>query len=181
VSWLDDVVQPLLGAGDLEDLEDRPLPEIRALRNHCQQVENSVSFLRRLVQGRLDLLHAVLDHRDDGSLGADLASLLDELPAILAAGPPRPGTARQAMLVEPSPEDQRQLVAELDAVVPAAALATLEESTDEELRADAARLAELEAELSAARRALHERIDRLEREIVSRYKRGEASADELLA
>ncbi len=181
MSWLDDVVQPVLADVALTDLEGRPLAEIRAMRARCQSVEASVSFLRRLVQGRMDLLHAVLDHREDGGAGADLASLVEELPAILAAGPPRPQAGRQAVLVEPTEEEQDRLVAELDAMVPAATLAVLEERSDEELAADAAQLGELEAALSSARRALHERIDRLEQEIVSRYKSGEATVDELLA
>jgi chaperonin cofactor prefoldin len=45
----------------------------------------------------------------------------------------------------------------------------------------AERLTELEARISDQRRALHERIDKLQAEIVSRYKTGEASVDGLLA
>jgi chaperonin cofactor prefoldin len=50
-----------------------------------------------------------------------------------------------------------------------------------ELRAVGERLTVIEKRISDQRHALHERIDKLQAEIVSRYKTGEASVDGLLA
>jgi chaperonin cofactor prefoldin len=58
-----------------------------------------------------------------------------------------------------------------------AALPTMSEA---ELRAVGERLTAIEQRISDQRRALHERIDKLQAEIVSRYKTGEASVDGLL-
>src|SRR2546428_12880909 len=47
-------LQDVLSATYLVDLEHRPIEEIRTLRAECQQLEVDQSYLRRLVQGRLD-------------------------------------------------------------------------------------------------------------------------------
>ena len=36
------------------------------MRAECQVAEEAVSYLRRMAQGRLDLVHACLDHHDEG-------------------------------------------------------------------------------------------------------------------
>jgi chaperonin cofactor prefoldin len=74
-----------------------------------------------------------------------------------------------------------ELTAELDEVIDAGQVVRLADMSEEQLREVAERLGTFEATVSHQRRALHERIDRLQREIVDRYKSGGASADELLA
>ena len=46
----------LLDPGYLGDLPRRPLPEVRSMRTECQEVESGMSLLRRVVQGRLDIV-----------------------------------------------------------------------------------------------------------------------------
>ncbi len=53
--------------------------------------------------------------------------------------------------------------------------------SEAELRTVGEQLTAIEQRISDQRRALHERIDTLQAEIVSRYKTGEASVDGLLA
>ena len=168
-------------AGDyLSGLGDLPLPQIRTMRADCQRAETAVSFLRRLAQGRLDIIHAYLDRREDEGGEVDLRELVGELGAIMAAGPPRPaGNGRLPAQLAPDLE-AGDIAAELDEVIDAVQVANLAQMSEPQLRSAAERLAAFEARVSQQRRMLHERIDRLQAEIVSRYKTGGASADELL-
>lgn len=181
MSRLDQELERLLADDYLDGLHERSLEDVRAMRHECQQAETSVSFLRRLAQGRLDIIHAFLDRREDEGGAVDLSELVEELPAIIAAGPPRPaGPGRLPMQMAPDMEDD-ELTAELDQVIDAGQVVALAEMSEEQLRLVADRLAVFEATVSQQRRALHERIDGLQREIVDRYKSGGASADELLS
>ena len=62
----------------------------------------------------------------------------------------------------------------------ASRLAALPEMSEDEVRAMADALGELEQRTSQQRKQLFERIDLLQEEIVRRYKEGEASVDSLL-
>ncbi len=178
---LETELQRVLAGDYLDGMGDRTLPEIRAMRAECQRAETAVSFLRRLAQGRLDIIHAYLDRREDEGGDVDLQELVGELGAIMAAGPPRPaGNGRLPAQLAPDLEEG-DLTAELDEVIDAAHVASLAQMSEGELRSAAERLATFEARVSQQRRSLHERIDRLQAEIVSRYKSGGASPDELLA
>ena len=179
MAWLDAQLERLLTPDYLEGLKERPLAQVRAMRAECQETETAVSYLRRLAQGRLDIVHACLDRGDDGDGGLD--SLVERLPSIIGSGPPRPaGFGRLPSQMSPD-MDKDDLTAEIDAVLDAGRIAELPTMDDADLRAMAGQLTEIETRISDARRALHERIDKLQAEIVSRYKTGEASVDGLLA
>ena len=163
----------------LEGLSDRSLEEVRAMRAECQDAETAVSYLRRVAQGRLDLVHACLDDGDGD--GANLDSLVARLPSIIGSGPPRPsgpGRLPSQMFPDIAEDD---LTHDIDEVIDADGIGRLPELSQDELRTMAERLTAVEARISDQRRALHERIDKLQAEIVSRYKTGEASVDGLLA
>jgi hypothetical protein len=81
-------------------------------------------------------------------------------------------------LPDAHPDD---LVTELDAVLGADKMSELETLDDSQLESIADDLAEMEARISRQRRALHEQIDRIQAEIVSRYKTGKATVDGLLS
>ena len=179
MALLDRELERLLAPDYLDGMKDRSLEEVRAMRAECQEAETAVSFLRRLAQGRLDLVHACLD-RAEGQ-GADLDSIVDRLPSIIGSGPPRPaGYGRLPSQMSPDLDDA-ELTAEIDAVIDADRIGELPAMSDQELHVLGDRLTAIEARISDQRRALHERIDKLQAEIVSRYKTGEASVDGLLA
>ena len=67
----------------LDGLADRSLDEVRALRNDAEQEEADLSYVRRLLQGRMDLVRAEQARRT-ASGGAPLIDLLAE---VLADGP----------------------------------------------------------------------------------------------
>ncbi len=169
----------LLSDDYLGDLSALSLADIRARRAECQQVEVSLSYVRRLAQGRLDIVHAELERRSGGS-SRDLAGLIDQLPDILAGRVRNPGPGRLPVFMTPDVEEAKELADELDAVAGADQLGRLTSLSDAEVSALAESLGQLESRISAQRRALHERIDVLQGEIIARYKSGQASVDNLL-
>jgi hypothetical protein len=174
MSWLNTELERLLAPDYLNGLPERSLDDVRAMRAECQEAETAVSFLRRMAQGRLDLVHACLD-------GSDLESLVERLPSIIGSGPARPqGYGRLPSQMSPD-LDKDDLTEELDAVLDADQTGLLPTMDEAELRAVGERLTVIEKRISDQRHALHERIDKLQAEIVSRYKTGEASVDGLLA
>ncbi len=174
--WTDDANR-VLQEDYLGDLPSRPIEEIRAMRDECRTVENKVSFLRRMIQGRLDIVAADLRRRSEGG-SADLGALIEQLPDILSdkvhAG--GPGRLPSGVL----PPDDEDLTAELDRVAGADVLGRLPELADDEVSELAQAIGELEREVSARRKDLFGRIDTLHEELVRRYKTGEADAGALL-
>jgi len=182
VTWLQDELDRLLAPAYTEDLPRRPLEELRATRAEFDRAETAVSFLRRVVQGRIDVVQGILRHSRSGD--ADLASLVEELPAIIGGGPPRPaGPGRLPTRLAPDLEAplSDDLTADVDAVLDPGRLADLPGMPPEQLEQLSARLVEVEERVSAQRRELHEKMDAVQAEIVARYKSGQVSPDGLLA
>ena len=50
----------------MSDAKSMSLPELREARSRLNEDEDAVSFVRRLTQGRLDLVRAELKHRRGG-------------------------------------------------------------------------------------------------------------------
>ncbi|MDQ1397243.1 MAG: hypothetical protein QOG64_2502 [Acidimicrobiaceae bacterium] len=176
-----DRIDALLAPGYLEGLTSLPMDEVRNRRTECQAVEVSLSYLRRMVQGRLDIVLAEVKGRRDGTGQGDLHSLVDQHPEILSEGVHAPGNGRLSGLMAPAePEIDGELMDELNTVASPDCLGQLPTTSDEELRQLIDGLSALEREVSGRRKALHERIDALQEEIVRRYKSGEANVDALL-
>jgi len=177
---LQDDLARLLTDDYLAGVEGLPLDEIRRMRTECQEAEGSLSYLRRLIHGRLDIVHAFLE-RPEGGDPPDLASLVDDLPGILA-GTGRPaGPGRNPLLHAPDSDEMSDLTAELDGILGADEIGRLSGLDEVKLRELAAGLGELERRVSSERRGLHERIDVLQAELVERHKTGRASVDGLLS
>src|SRR5215204_2162151 len=68
----------------LAGLTSLPIERVRAMRTECQALENALSYIRRLAQGRLDIVGAELERRRAGGEPHDLSELIGRLPDILA-------------------------------------------------------------------------------------------------
>lgn len=158
------------------DLAACSLPDLRSVRDACQDVENGLSYARRIVQGRLDTVSVELERRAEQDPDTDL---VHRLPSALAMHTRGPGLPRPTQVLDP-PAWADEIVSDLDAVLGPAALGELATVSDDDLLAAVAAIAELERRISAARQDVHRRIDRLQGEIVSRYRAG-ASVDDLLS
>lgn len=172
-------LKKFLDPGFLGDLEARPVDDVRSTRATVQQAEMAVSYVRRLIQGRLDIVEAERRSRAE-SPGEDTSEdRVQRLPEILADAPRAAGPGRLPMQMDPG-DEAAVLVANLDRAVDPVRLSDPKSLSDEDLLAVAAKLRELEHEVSGQRRVLHERLDALQAELVRRYRSGEASVDALL-
>jgi hypothetical protein len=169
----------LLDPGYLGDLPARDMDEVRRMRAECQEVETGLSMLRRVVQGRLDIVGVELHRRADGGDPEDLPDLIARLPEVLSDRMRSPGVGRLPQIMTPG-EMPPELEAELDSLVGDGHLADLPSVDDDHLHSMADQLTEFEQRVSGYRRELFERIDALQAEITRRYKTGEASVDSLL-
>jgi hypothetical protein len=162
----------------LDGLEGWTLQEVRSRREEVNETETGLSYLRRIVQGRLDIVVAEQGHRRTGER-ADVSELVDELPSILAGNVHAPGLGRFPTLLGPGRLD-RALEEHLENILPEGRLANLSDASEEELAATAGALADFERSVSSTRRAVLDVLDRLQDEIVRRYRTGEATVDNLL-
>jgi hypothetical protein len=160
----------------LEGLTSRPLGDLRNMRAECQSVEDAVSFLRRLVQGHLDIVRFEQERRAAGQ-PADLAALVAGLPHLLSEHVIGGSTGRLPGL--PAPADPA-ITDELDAVCDATRLAHLPELDDDDVAGLVTDLCALEEIVSARRRLVFGRLDALAAELTRRYRTGAASVDALL-
>jgi hypothetical protein len=163
------------------DLDRLLLPELRLLRRGSQREEADLSYVRRLLQGRIDILRDELTRRaagpGSGSAGGDQLDL-GRLSAILADAPSRVrSSARHVTLSTPHGEEYRRLAEEMLSEV---GLSDLEARTDAELRAGMGRLIRYEQQVSVRRQQTQRTADDCSAEIARRYRVGEAQIDDLL-
>jgi hypothetical protein len=171
----------VLEPGYLEGIETVPIDQVRARRAECQLLENALSYVRRVAQGRLDLVGAELARRRAGGDPSDVRELIGQLPDILAdrvyasgGGAARPPQAL-------SNEDHATAyVAEVDAIFSPAAAEALAQVHDDDLERVRGRLEDYERATSGNRHAVHRVIDALQAEIARRYRTGEADVSSLL-
>ena len=174
-------LERLLDPEYLGDVQARSIEEIRAMRDECRRAEDGLSYVRRQAQGRLDIVAAERQRRVEGKDPWDAADIVDQLPAILGHSVTTSGgilNVRSTNL-EP-PDDAGRLIVELEGILHESSLTGLGHITDEELGQLVDRLTEYERLVSDRRRALHDRLDVLQAEIVRRYKTGEVSVESLL-
>jgi predicted house-cleaning noncanonical NTP pyrophosphatase (MazG superfamily) len=179
-----DVVPPaeidrILADDYLADLERRAIEEVRAMRTESQAVETGLSYLRRLVQGRLDIVGVELQRRRAGGEPGDLTALIAQLPEILADRTRSSGVGRLSSVDSPA-EVPAELEREFEAIVADHDVEALSDLDDEGLGGLHDALETFEHRVSGLRRALFDRIDALQAEITRRYRTGEASVESLL-
>lgn len=169
----------LLDPGYLGDLPTRTMEKVRSMRAECQEIETGLSMLRRMVQGRLDIVGLELARRAEGGDPADLPDLIARLPEVLSEHGRAPGVGRLPQMMAPEAMPAG-LEAELDGILGSGRLADLPALEDASLRSLADLLAAFEQKVSAHRQALFGLLDALQAEITRRYKTGEATVDALL-
>jgi hypothetical protein len=133
-----------------------PIPELRAYRARLRDEDDRVSYWRRLVHARLDLIRA----------GKDVGSTLSLDQVVRALGDTG-GGARRAALHDVRAHDPLPDLPVLAQVWDAGAPVELLEAAAEQL--------------SAYRTALHARIDEATAELVDRYRRQPALALSVLS
>ena len=155
------------------------MDDLRSKRAECQSCEVGVSYLRRLAQGRLDIVAAEQRRRTAGQ-GEPLSheDLVAHLSGILGDRTRAPGNGRLPQLM--GPDFAETDTSPLDEIAGPSRLSNLADLDDAELVELVDSLSTFEAQVSGQRRQLHERIDALQAEITRRYKSGEATVESLL-
>lgn len=150
------------------------LDELRATRARLQSEEDVVSFVRRVAQGRLDI---VREERVRRGVGSHATAAPGELAAVFGQQQGA-GSLRPPRDTDVSADHPRVL--ELTGICDRLHFADFADLADDELVSLESELSRFEAVQSTDRKALFVRIDALSRELVNRYKSGGATVDSLL-
>ena len=168
-------VDALLDPAFLDGMGSRPMGDVRRLRRQAEQEEVNLSYTRRLLQGRLDIVKRELQRRADND-GRSLVDLLPEILAEKGRGPAH-GLGRHQTVQPSAPEEYESWVNGLTDVD----LSAIQQLTDAKLEKAARALAEAERGLSERRRGVQQVMDALAGELGRRYREGEADVAALLA
>lgn len=149
----------------IEDLEALDLEELRSRKKMADEVETELSYYRRLLHGRLDLLAFEMRRRT----GEETRSLIDALPDVLGAGEKRgEGRSRFPTVFSPDlPDDRRR---HIDHVLDDDFLSRLPVLDDDALLEIRDTLSDTETDVSGTRRSVQKVVDVLHQELVRRYK-----------
>jgi hypothetical protein len=170
-------IDRVLAPDFLEGLAEASLPEVRGRRAEANQEEVDLSFARRLIQGRVDLLRAEQERRRGvgplvGAPHTD-AAIAEALKKILADDERNNHGISRHLGVEPTRVGEHRREAERAvADVTASDHAAM---TDAELAGAIAYLEDVEARLSRARRQVQAVVDTLTEEVARRYQTGAVS------
>jgi F0F1-type ATP synthase epsilon subunit len=169
-------IDRVLAPDYVEDLDRLDLGEVRARRDDAAQEETDLSYLRRLLHGRIDIVLAEQRRRVDGGS----ASVVEQLASILAdnAVGPAMGSGRHQVMEPSRAEAHRRHV---EALVSDADLSDVAALPDERLDLALRTYRSEEASVSKRRREVQKVMDLLNEQIGNRYRAGSASVDELLA
>lgn len=169
-------IDRVLAEGYVRGLGQLTLTELRERRNEAAQEETDLSYLRRLLHVRIDIVLAEQTLRASGGPGR----VVDRLAAILAdnALGPATGSGRHQPL-EPSRAGEHRRQAE--ALVGDSDLSDVSALSEEKLVEALATYREQEASVSGRRREVQDVVDTLNAEIAGRYATGMASVDELIS
>jgi hypothetical protein len=168
-------VDALLEPAFLEGAQTLPMAEVRRLRRQAEQEEVNLSYTRRLLQGRLDIVRRELQRRAEHD-GRSLVDLLPEILAEKGRGPAH-GLGRHQTVQPSVPEEYESWVNGLTDVD----LSSISDLTDAKLEKAARALAEAEKGLSERRRGVQQVMDALAGELGRRYREGEADVAALLS
>lgn len=153
-----------VGLGSLE------MDELRARRDLSRAEREYLSFLRRLLQGRRDILRDELERRETGG---EPGPLVERITAVLGEGPR--GRSRGEAVTVPLPDEEITLARRrIERLLSDARLSDLERLSDQDLRETIQRIEEEERRVSEARgrvMSVHDRLqDELKRRLRSQLK-----------
>ncbi len=169
-------VDALLAPGFLDQAVHAPMAEVRRLRRQAEQEEVNLSYTRRVLQGRLDIVRRELQRRSEHD-GRSLVDLLPEILSEKGRGPAH-GLGRHQTVQPHAPEEYESWV---NSLTPGADLSSISGLPDAKLERAAKALAAAESGLSERRRGVQQVMDGLAAELGRRYRDGEADVAALLA
>ncbi len=170
-------IDRVLAPDYVADLKQLDLGEVRARRDDAAQEETDLSYLRRLLHGRIDIVRAEQKRRAEGG-SSSVVERLVEILSDNAVGQAPAGSGRHQPLEPSRAEAHRRHV---EALVSDADLSDVSSLPAERLDLALRTYVAEEASVSQRRREVQKVVDLLNDEIGSRYRAGSASVDTLLA
>jgi RsiG-like len=168
-------IDRVLAPGFLDGISERTLGDVRSLRDDAAQEETDLSYLRRLLHARIDIVRAEQRRRDEGG-----SAVVEDLATILA-DPARPAPAGSGRLQRLQPSRAEAHRRYVEALVADVDLSDVTALTGEKLAEALAAYLREEQSVSMRRRQVQAVVDALNAEIAARYRAGTASVDDLLA
>lgn len=171
-------IDQILDPGFTDNLTEIDLDELRHRRRICDEVENELSYYRRMLHGRMDLLAFELRRRR----GEDDRTLIEALPEILAEStsgyvPTGPSGRPVRVSVPDLPEHRRR---QIDEVLEADFLTRIALVEESELLEIQQTLVDAEVMISERRHGVQEAFNAVQAELTGRYRDGLANFDEIL-
>jgi anti-sigma-K factor RsiG len=160
-------IDRILDPGFLLGLEDLTLEQLRARRDDCMAEREYLSFLRRLVQGRVEIMQA---EREARAGEGDVAAVVDRLPEILGVDDGGNTGRGEAVRIGLPDEELTTARRRVERLVADAGVSDPTSLDDDALARAMERFAEEESGLSMSRRAVIEVLDRVLDELKRRYK-----------
>jgi hypothetical protein len=161
----------VLEPGFVEGLQALPIDEVRRRRDQALAEREYLSYLRRIVQVRQDILSAEQERR---VTGADPGHIVDRLTKVLAEGPPR-ASRGEALRFSLSAEEMEDADRRVQAILGSHADAPAEGIGDDELAGSLAALTQEERAVSTSRRAVFLVHDALQDELKRRFREDPSS------
>jgi hypothetical protein len=169
-------IDHILSEGYLDDLAERSLDEVRRMRSEAEQEETDLSYLRRLLQGRMDILRAELARR----VGDDSKTLVESLTAILTQDGPATGPHGMGRHVTLEPTRSEAHRRHVESMLDDVDLSDPSQHDDADLGRVLDVLEREEASISDKRRAVQHVMDACTAEVARRYRDGTADVSDLL-
>lgn len=159
-------VDKVLAPDFVEGLTGLDMDDLRARRDLSRAEREYLSLVRRLLQGRRDILQAELERRRSGER---TAAIIDQLAAILADAPG--GTSRGEAPILTLPEEELTLARRsVEKLLSDARLTDLAAMDDEELETAISRLEVEEVSVSEVRSRVLAVHDTLQEELKDRWR-----------
>jgi hypothetical protein len=163
----DEILDPAFAS----DLGGLPSEDLRRRLSDSWDIEGELSYVRRLLHGKLDILRAELERRgrEDGGTGTEPMDLLTDA-FKRPAGASAPSRGSRPRL--PSEASQTAGRRRAERILSEAHLARLPDLDADQIGGAVERLVGAEREVSDERRRVHAVIDALTAELMQRYKSG---------
>lgn len=166
-------IDRILADGYAEGMDDLGLDDVRARRDECLAEREYLSYLRRLLHGRLEILRAEVKARADGTE----IPLVDRLATILGTDTPLGPSRGEALRLGLPEEEMNNARRRVERLMASSAFSDPETMDDDTLASVIGGLEDEEHEVSRVRRTVMDLHDAFQEEIKRRYKERLASAE----
>ena len=156
-----------------QDVDALDLDEVRSRRDECLAEREYLSYLRRLLHGRLEILAAEVKAREDGTE----IPLVDRLATILGSDTPIGPSRGEALRLGLPEEEMNTARRRVERLMASSAFSDPETMDDATLAKAIQALENEEQEVSITRRTVMDLHDLFQEEIKRRYKDRLAAAD----